>query len=142
MQQDKEFYFWIKGDIYPFDKNYYFKTSEFSCKCDYPECKQQKVSKDLITRLLALREDIKEPITVTSGYRCSKYQEQIAKEGISTVVATKSQHELGNAADVKPIRMKIEFFLSMAAKHFEAIGIASTWLHLDTRTGKDRRWNY
>lgn len=142
MQENNEFFFWIKGDVYSLDKDNYFKTSEFTCHCKNKSCKEQKISKELISKLVELRKTVNEPLIVTSGFRCAEYQDQLRRQGENTVVAKKSQHEEGCAADVKPTRMKIPVFLNLVAKLFKSIGIASTFLHLDLRSDKERRWNY
>ena len=145
MPEDLSYFIWNKGDIYFLNKEKTFSTKEFTCHCSFKECKEQKVSKLLIEQLTQLRKDVNEPITVTSGFRCSKYQEKLRSDGINTVVAKKSSHELGNAADITPTRMKIKDFLAFCEKKFKAIGIAKTFLHVDTRGQDDqriRRWNY
>lgn len=140
MIEKNGYYIWKKGDVYPFNK--YFKTSEFSCQCKLSSCVEQKASKELINKLTQLRESINEPLSITSGFRCREHQEEIRRSGVSTVVAKVSTHELGDAADVKPTRTSIKDFETIAAKFFMAIGIAKTFLHLDLRSDKVRRWPY
>ena len=140
MRESDGYYVWNKNEVYPINK--YFKTNEFSCQCKNPECVEQKASIELITRLTTLREQVQEPITITSGFRCEKHQAEVEASGVSTVVAKHSQHELGNAADIKPTRMQIDHFLQLSEKLFKAIGIAKTWLHVDLRDDKERRWYY
>ena len=70
MKEVKGYYIWNKGDVYPFNK--YFASNEFSCQCSNTDCVEQKVSKELIDKLTELREAIQEPLTVTSGFRCTK----------------------------------------------------------------------
>lgn len=140
MIEKNGYYIWKKGDVYPFNK--YFKTSEFSCQCKLPSCVEQKVSKELISKLTQLRESINEPLSITSGFRCREHQEEIRRSGVSTVVAKVSTHELGDAADVQPTRTSIKDFETIAAKFFKAIGTAKTFLHLDLRSDKVRRWPY
>lgn len=140
MKEVGNYYIWSKGDVYPFNK--YFKTSEFSCQCKLKACVEQKVSKNLIAKLTELREAINEPLTITSGFRCTAHQEEIRKSGVSTVVAKVSTHELGDAADVQPTRTTIKDFETIAAKYFMSIGIAKNFLHLDLRSDKIRRWPY
>ena len=138
---EKDGYFlWNKGDIYSFNK--YFKTSEFSCQCKNKDCVEQKVSKILVDKLTELRIAVNEPLSITSGFRCKAHQESIAKSEVSTVVAKHSQHELGNAADVKSTRMPIKDVVTLAEKIFKAIGIASAFCHFDLRDDKERRWYY
>lgn len=142
MQEDSNYYIWNKGDVYFLDKGQYFKTSEFACQCSNSSCVEQRINKQLISNLIDLRKQINEPIVITSAFRCKKHQEQLRAQGVNTVVAKTSTHELGDAIDAKPIRMKIKDFLMFCEKKFEAIGIAHNFLHLDMRTGKTRRWDY
>lgn len=142
MREDSNYFIWNKGDVYFFDKNQFFKTSEFACQCTNKDCKEQRISKDLIGKLNSIRKEINEPLIVTSGFRCKKHQEFLRSSGVNTVVAKQSTHELGDAADIKPTRMRILDFLTFCAKQFDAIGIAKTFLHVDMREGKTRRWDY
>lgn len=99
------------------------------------------VSPDLIAKLEKVRTAIG-PIQVTDGYRCQWLQDDMRRRGYETAAGV-SQHTLGNAADVRPQQLNImPQFEAECAKHFEAIGIAATWLHVDLRTGKERRWYY
>lgn len=140
MKKDDKYYYWEKGQVYKF--NQYFNTREFSCQCKNSDCVEQKVAIELVNKLTELREAIQEPLTITSGYRCEKHQQALRTQGVNTVVAKKSTHELGEGVDVKPTRLTIKNLEGMAAKYFKAIGIAKTFLHLDLRNDKIRRWNY
>lgn len=119
----------------------HFSTKEMSCHCSYEACVEQRISKDLITRIEQIREDIKEPMIITSAFRCTPYQEHLRASGVNTVVAKKSTHELGDAVDMVPRSGMIKDFEADCAKQFESIGLASNFLHLDTRKGY-RRWKY
>jgi hypothetical protein len=64
-----------------------------------------------------------------------------------TVVASKvSQHELGNAADISPRIGTISKLRKVVDLVFDSIGLAKTFLHVDTRPkkqdGSKRIWNY
>jgi zinc D-Ala-D-Ala carboxypeptidase len=130
---------WIKGEKIPVGK--YFHSNEFMCRCNFLACQEQRISKDLVGRLDRIRERLGRPLQITSAYRCSEYQQVLRKNGVSTVVAKKSTHEDGEAADARPLDKNMEGFLQICETEFESIGIANTFLHLDTRAGK-RRWNY
>jgi uncharacterized protein YcbK (DUF882 family) len=130
---------WTKGERIKIGK--YFSSNEFMCRCNFPACQEQRISKNLVSKLDAIREEIGRPLQITSAFRCSEYQQVLRKNGISTVVAKKSTHEDGEAADARPMDKNMAGFLEVCEKHFESIGIASSFLHLDTRSGK-RRWNY
>jgi uncharacterized protein YcbK (DUF882 family) len=131
---------WTKGEVYPINK--YFNTKEFTCHCSHPECIEQKIDKELVSKLTDLRVLVNEPMVITSGFRCAAYQKDVEASGQSTVVAQHSQHELGKAVDCKTTRMPIKNFVQLAERTFKAIGIASTWCHLDLRDDKERRWYY
>jgi uncharacterized protein YcbK (DUF882 family) len=139
LREEGGYYLWTKGEV--FKVSAHFSTKELSCHCSYPECKEQKISKDLITRLEKIRLDIAQPMRVTSAFRCTAYQEHLRNSGVNTVVAKKSTHELGDAVDVVPVDGKMEGFEETCAKQFDSIGLAKNFLHLDTRKGY-RRWAY
>ncbi len=133
------YYIWKKGEV--FELSPHFSTREMSCKCSHDSCVEQRISKNLIDKLELVRGDIKEPLVITSAYRCSKHQEDIRNSGTSTVVAKKSTHELGDAVDCRPKSgMNPGFELTCSAE-FTSIGRAATFLHLDLRSGF-RRWKY
>lgn len=140
MNKNEKYFIWQKGEKEKI--NEYFSTSEFSCQCKNDDCKEQKISIEFINSLTDLRKALGQPLTITSGFRCKKHQEALRSSGVNTVVAKTSTHELGEAADVKAKNTEIEDFLIEAAKHFKSIGIAHTFLHLDNRRDKVRRWNY
>lgn len=139
LKEDAGYYLWQKGEVLKLSPH--FSTKEMTCKCKFPECKEQKISKDLITRLEQVRTEVNQPLIITSAYRCSAYQAHLRATGANTVVAKKSTHELGDAVDCIPKDGKIEGFEDICAKQFDSIGLAKNFLHLDTRQGK-RRWSY
>ena len=142
MREENNYYIWNKGEDYFFPITKNFKTTEFQCQCKHASCKEQRISKTLIEKLVKIRGQILEPMQIHSGFRCHAHQQDLIKQEVNTVVAKKSTHELGDACDVSPIRMKIPTFMTFCAKEFMAIGIAKTFLHLDLRTGYVRRWDY
>lgn len=140
VKEDEGYYVWKKGEDLALGP--YFSTKEMACRCSFPDCKKQRISKVLIEKLGTIRKEIKQPLIVTSAYRCVQYQAFLRSAGVSTVVAQLSQHELGNAVDVVPKDGKLVGFEEVCANQFEAIGIAKNFLHLDLRIGKKRRWAY
>lgn len=138
------YYSWTKNEKVKINK--YFYTSEFTCQCEHEDCLIQKISEDLIERLCELRELVNAPIQITSGFRCQKHQEDIRNSGVSTVVAKVSQHELGNAADIKFKNIDVKDCIEHTKKFFSYIGIANTFLHVDTRPAKVKgefiTWRY
>jgi len=134
-----EYYTWKKGESIQLGAH--FNSHEFDCQCKYEDCVEQKISSALIARLENVRSDLGQGLRITSGYRCAKHQVDLRAQGVNTVVAKKSTHELGDAADAQPANRNMDGFETICAKYFDSIGLAKTFLHLDTRKGK-RRWTY
>lgn len=119
----------------------YFNSSEFDCPC--PQCTTTKIDPKLITLLTALREKTG-PLRITSGYRCPHYQTELRLRGYPTANGP-SQHEFGGAADI--VGAGTEYSgaeLEKLAREvgFKAVGVASSWVHVDIRSDKERRWVY
>lgn len=135
---EQKYHVWEKGVSRPLGK--YFSTREFTCRCNNKECITQRISIDLVNRLEKVREEFGAPIRVTSGFRCAAHQASLRGSGIKTATGT-STHELGEAADIQTMQSNKDGLEEVAQKHFESIGIANTFLHVDTRLGH-RRWRY
>lgn len=137
----KDYYVWNKdqGSNLRLSKN--FMASEFSCRCDKDLCETQRISRKLVSSLQLIRDFLGEPITVTSGFRCSEYQKRLKKLGYNTA-RNVSQHELGNASDLTCHSLKVLY--ELCEREFEAIGDGRKkgFIHVDTRQGKKRRWGY
>ena len=155
VREENGFIYFKKGEnkgfrLPGYEKSYFF-TEEFECHCVYPECQkgEQKVAVELIRRLCELREKLMLPILVRSGYRCSRHQADLREGGLKTASGT-STHELGCAADVMPkepesnlpSKATMKRFLMLAEGLFKSIGVAKSFLHVDLRDDKKRRWTY
>lgn len=145
MEEGQGFYCWRKGSLKQFTEN--FSSYEFECNCDGKDCQEQKIELKLVAKLQWLRESLKMPLRVTSGYRCQKYQDRLTKKGLKT--AKNSQHMLGRAVDIVPAGGKgVDYdkrkrrLLQSCEQIFQAVGIASNFLHVDLRDDKQRRWYY
>lgn len=141
VKEEEGYYVWNKGENHVLSP--YFNSAEFSCKCNFPDCKKQRISKTLVVRLDLIRKEIKQPLVITSAFRCQKHQAFLRSSGVNTVVAKQSTHEQGNAVDCVPKDGKDVqgSFLKVCEKHFDSIGLSHNFLHLDLRVGK-RRWKY
>jgi len=107
-----------------------FRLREFQCK---DGSQLVKVDSKLVTRLQKLRDRIKKPIYITSGYRTASHNKKVG--GSPT-----SQHLYGRAVDIKVTGMNPKTL----AKHaesvgFDGIGIYKTFVHVDVR-GYKARW--
>jgi uncharacterized protein YcbK (DUF882 family) len=107
----------------------YFKRSEFACKCG---CGFDTVDYALVCALDAIREHFGQPVTITSGCRCSTWNK--AQGGV-----TGSQHVRGRAADivVKDVHPAdvAEFANTL---NLGGIGVYPDFTHIDTRHGRYR----
>lgn len=140
MRKENLYYIWNKDENHPI--NSYFTTKEFNCQCKYKNCREQRISVELLEKITKIREKCQNPVYITSAFRCENHQKDLRNQGVNTVVASKSQHEIGNAIDFKVKNHTISQLLPIVEQEFEAIGIANTFLHVDMRKDKKRRWNY
>jgi len=105
-------------------------SSQFDCKCDFPECDSTLYDTDLVSYLDHL-DDLFGMITITSGYRCKKHNNAVGGE-------PGSFHMKGQAADIKTelattkeLYHAIEGLLGKSG----GLGLYSTFCHLDVREG-------
>jgi uncharacterized protein YcbK (DUF882 family) len=150
MHLENGYYVWNKGERVKLSD--YFSTQEFDCQCHYSDCVEQKISEDLINKLSLVRIENKSPLYITSGFRCGKHQQDLrnqlnsGKKSLTVVASKVSQHELGNAADISPRIGTISKLRKVVDLVFDSIGLAKTFLHVDTRPkkqdGSKRIWNY
>lgn len=107
-----------------------FKVSEFACKGNGC-CSTTKVDTALITIVQKIRDHFDKPVTINSGYRCSKHNKAV--KGTSG-----SKHTKGQAADIVVNGVKP----AEVAKYAESIGVKGiglyensdgNFVHVDTR---------
>lgn len=118
-----------------------FKKSEFNCKCgcDMPIEVEENI-RQLANELQLVRNLIKKPIRINSGYRCESYNAKVG--GVKG-----SQHVLGNAADIVIVGLTSSqsYDLLNRLQHSGIIltgglGVYRTFVHYDIR-GRRKRWN-
>lgn len=106
-------------------ENDYFTEAELKCKC----CGELKFKDETLRRLIAVREQLREPMIISSGYRCEAYNSQIG--------ATQT-HASGQAVDVVCSGATALSLVGWAVRAgFTGIGIkqkgehAQRFIHLD-----------
>lgn len=107
-----------------------FNLREFVCKC----CGTVKIDNELVQRLQLLRDRVKRPVIITSGYRCPKHNKEVG--GVDS-----SYHTQGLAVDIVVENYGLEELANLAkAVGFKGIGIYKShgFIHLDL--GEERRW--
>lgn len=113
----------------------HFKPEEFTCPC----CGVCAVKKELVFKLDQLRDIVKFPLIITSGYRCYFHNQEVG--GVSD-----SAHTKGLAVDISISTSPKRFKLIRAAMAlgFRRIGIAKNFVHLDLDNEKqqDVLWLY
>lgn len=94
---------------------------------------------ELAKNLQVLRDEVKKPIKITSGYRPAELNAKVGG-------ATKSRHITGQAADFKiegytpkQVAAIIEKLIAEGKMKQGGLGTYSTWVHYDTR-GTAARW--
>lgn len=106
----------------------YFKLEEFKCPC----CGEVNMDQNFLIMLDNARGIAGIPFKVTSGYRCDKHNAEVG--GVSD-----SSHNKGMAADIAVADGRARFLVVSAAikAGFTRIGIAKTFVHLDSDDSKD-----
>ena len=113
----------------------HFSVYEFKCK---DNSRVIVLNKALIDLLEKIRLHYNLPVTINSGYRTVAYNSSIKN------ASPKSQHILGNAADivVKGVSpAKVYAWLNSSYPNSLGLGIYDTFVHVDVREGKSR-WDY
>lgn len=94
---------------------------------------------ELAKNLQVLRDEVKKPIKITSGFRDPSFNKKIGG-------ATQSRHITGQAADLKiegytpkQVAAIIEKLIASGKMKQGGLGIYSTWIHYDVR-GTKARW--
>jgi uncharacterized protein YcbK (DUF882 family) len=114
----------------------YFSSREFENSTD----KEFFIDPELIAKLDKVRAEFGESITITSGYRSPAHNAKVGGAPTST-------HCNGKGADIRPSvssKEKLDKLYLICEKYFEAVGDGRKkgFIHVDTRTGKNRRWSY
>lgn len=121
----------IFGKNSPLQLSSHFYAHNFDCPCH--SCHETIIASALPEMLEKMREKLGQALLIHSGYRCQAYQEELRNRGYETAKGI-SQHTLGAAADIASPEipgLKLEFYAR--AVGFLAVGVASTWVHVDLR---------
>jgi uncharacterized protein YcbK (DUF882 family) len=110
----------------------YFKITDFDCS----ETGENKMDTEFLEALDNLRDICGFPFTVTSGYRSPNHSIEKAKKIVGT-------HAQGIAADIKVSggaeRLSI---VKHASAMGMSVGVAKTFVHVDTRKTPAMCWCY
>ena len=111
----------------------YFTPEEFDCT----HTGDNRMCAEFLQKLDNLRHDAGIPFVVTSGYRSPTHPEESKKTRPGT-------HSQGIAADIRITNGgDLYTILKLALEHgFTGVGIAKTFIHLDTRGTTPVVWTY
>lgn len=124
----------------------HFKLSEFECKCKDKDCagKQPRlrISQTLLEALNRIREELGQPILITSGFRCRKHNAAIGG-------AVNSRHMAGDAVDIRPAsgtEEDLELLFEVCGRENAIVGLGDGrhkgFVHVDCRPGTRKVWKY
>lgn len=107
-----------------------FKLKEFECK---DGSHLVKVDDELLQKLQKLRNRIKKPIIINSGFRTEEWNKKVGG-------SPRSQHLQGKAVDIRVYGIKTTELAKYAEEiGFDGIGIYKNFIHVDVR-GYKARW--
>lgn len=111
----------------------YFNISDFDCQ----ETGENEMNEGFLRKLDALRHACGFPFIVTSGYRSPNHSIEVKKE-------KPGMHASGCAADIRALNGNQKYIIVQKALEmgFTGIGVAKTFIHLDTRSTTPVVWNY
>lgn len=106
-----------------------FYRDEFACK---DGCGSDSISLLLVNRLQQVRDEIGQPITITSGLRCRKHNEAEGGNAFSA-------HLSGHAVDISCTHSnKRKILLPVLCKFFRRVGPKEFFIHVDIDPTKDQ----
>ena len=111
----------------------YFSTDELKCQ----HCGAEGMDDSFMVKVEALREELRFPFVVTSGYRCKDHPIEAKKE-------VPGCHAQGIAADIKITNavFRLKLVTEAIRLGFTGIGVASDFIHIDTRGTTPVMWTY
>ena len=115
------------------DEYKYFKIEDFDCQ----ETGENEMDESFIRALDHLREACGFPFNITSGYRSPNHSIENAKDNPGT-------HAQGIACDIYVTggRQRMQIVKHASALGFNGIGVAKSFVHVDTRKDKSVLWCY
>ena len=111
----------------------YFQIEDFACH----ETGENGIQPEFVSALDDLRHECGFPFVVTSGFRSKDHSiEKTKKVG--------GRHTRGDAADIQVTNgLQRMALVSKALEHgFKGIGVAKSFVHLDTRDSEPVMWTY
>jgi hypothetical protein len=98
------------------------------CTCNHILCDNRSVSQFVLNKIQLIREDLNQPLSITSGGRCQYHPSELHR-------ITPADHQLCQAVDVAVNGgvMRAKLVKLGLTYGFNAIGVAKTFVHLGFR---------
>ena len=118
-----------------------FKPEEFKCRCGECASDGNEMDPILLEALQRIRSSLGEPMHVTSGYRCPKYNAKVSTTGED------GPHTTGKAVDIACVGDKAYKMIMIAKVHLlpiTGIGLKQNgpangrFMHMDILSGNGR----
>ena len=111
----------------------FFTLDEFNCS----HTGENRMEREVLDKLDTLREDCGFPFVITSGYRSPQHPIEAKKD-------VPGQHSQGIAADIRINNAAQRYVITRKALElgFTGIGVASDFVHVDTRGTTPVMWVY
>lgn len=112
----------------------YFKIEEFDCQ----ETGENNMNPEFLEKLDQLRHNSDFPFVITSGFRSVKHSKEVNKSNGG------GSHTEGIAADIRVRNASERMIVVREAIKlgFTGIGVANSFVHVDTRTTSPVMWTY
>lgn len=109
--------------------NKYISNQEASCKCG---CGLMALSPEIVNIFTKIREAVGEPLQITSGSRCKKYNDAVGGKPASA--HTVSSDGYTHALDILTPTQRIRYLVILYAIKYgvRRIGIYPNFVHIDT----------
>lgn len=115
-----------------FGNSKFFSDDEMRCPC----CGIVKMDDRFMSMLDNFRATWGRPLFVTSGFRCKIHNKKVGGK-------PDSKHLSGEAADIGVGPSERYEFMKLAMRlGFGGLGVAKTFVHLDSRQGVQSIWTY
>lgn len=87
------------------------------CTCKHPECDRRSVTQETLDHVQAIRNDLGQPMSVTSGGRCSHHKDEFKKDA-------PGDHQKRTTVDIACDNVQLETKLKVLAGRHGATRVA------------------
>lgn len=87
------------------------------CTCGHPDCDRRSVDQETLDKVQLIRNDLGQPMTITSGGRCPNHPNEVHK-------TREGDHQLCKAVDIACDNEELETKLKVLAGRYNATRVA------------------